>query len=698
MRIEQLILTAFGRFHGRTLTLGPGLNLLYGPNEAGKSTVQRFISGMLYGFKKRGQRREFTEEALRFRPWLGAEYRGALLYALDRTGQRFRVEREFEPARDQVRLYDGDTGAEVTARFPMDKRKEVLFAEAHLGLTEEAFRSTAWIGQLEMGRLEAGRELIARVANLRESGREDLSVRAALERLEEQSRAIGGEKAAAKPYGRVLRLLTERREELGRAERSRREAMVREARLAGVRRELGEAERWLSWARALEAEEQLRRLRAGSRRVRELRAEAEAVSRYARLPAGADPERLARLQAEAEEAAERAERYRARAAELRGQRGHRSESVGGGVRWGVTAAMLLAAAGVAAGLGWLWPAGGLGLLAAAAGALWYRHRQAAAAQARASAVLRYELAEAEEREAAEAARADRAQAQVEALLAAAGVASAEEYAEACDRHRAWRRLTAEADALAAATGAGAAEEAALAAEAERLRAEAGGEPPLPAAPLAARELEGRRAALMAEAADLSARLEAAAGGEGAGVGDPAEIARELAALQEEKESYEEELAALALARDVLTEASAELHREFAPRLNEAVGEIVAGLTEGRYSTVRIDEQGVIRALAEGDRTAPLEALSGGTIDQFYLALRLALLDLVTEGGEPVPVILDDPFVQFDDDRARAAMEYLAAVSLERQVILLTCHQREARLARALAPDGRVINLREAAVE
>ncbi|MDB4894896.1 MAG: double-strand break repair Rad50 ATPase, partial [Firmicutes bacterium] len=65
MRIDRLIMTGFGRFQGRTLELEPGLNILYGPNEAGKTTVQKFILGMLYGFKKRGQRRDYTEDAAR---------------------------------------------------------------------------------------------------------------------------------------------------------------------------------------------------------------------------------------------------------------------------------------------------------------------------------------------------------------------------------------------------------------------------------------------------------------------------------------------------------------------------------------------------------------------------------------------------------------------------------------------------------
>jgi uncharacterized protein YhaN len=68
-------------------------------------------------------------------------------------------------------------------------------------------------------------------------------------------------------------------------------------------------------------------------------------------------------------------------------------------------------------------------------------------------------------------------------------------------------------------------------------------------------------------------------------------------------------------------------------------------------------------------------MSTGTRDQLYLALRLATLDHYVESSEPLPFIVDDILIQFDDDRSRATLEALADFSAKTQVILFTHHER-----------------------
>jgi uncharacterized protein YhaN len=80
-----------------------------------------------------------------------------------------------------------------------------------------------------------------------------------------------------------------------------------------------------------------------------------------------------------------------------------------------------------------------------------------------------------------------------------------------------------------------------------------------------------------------------------------------------------------------------------------------------------------------DREA--QALSRGTRDQLYLSLRLALAQEITQGREPAPLLLDDPLVNFDDERLAAALNMLMELARERQVLLLTCHQGQYELAR-----------------
>ena len=72
-------------------------------------------------------------------------------------------------------------------------------------------------------------------------------------------------------------------------------------------------------------------------------------------------------------------------------------------------------------------------------------------------------------------------------------------------------------------------------------------------------------------------------------------------------------------------------------------------------------------------------LSQGAFDQLYLAVRLAICDMVLPADRHVPYVLDDALVSFDDERCRAALELLCRIARDRQVLLLTCHSREAAM-------------------
>ena len=101
-------------------------------------------------------------------------------------------------------------------------------------------------------------------------------------------------------------------------------------------------------------------------------------------------------------------------------------------------------------------------------------------------------------------------------------------------------------------------------------------------------------------------------------------------------------------------------------LNPTVGRVV--FDEALHATVTLKDGHVV----PHDR---LEMdLSAGAIDQVYLAMRLAIADSLSAGGAAAPVVLDDPLVNCDDQRAETAVRWLAeSVASKRQVILLSCH-------------------------
>jgi hypothetical protein len=115
-----------------------------------------------------------------------------------------------------------------------------------------------------------------------------------------------------------------------------------------------------------------------------------------------------------------------------------------------------------------------------------------------------------------------------------------------------------------------------------------------------------------------------------------------------------------------------------------VGRDLARLTGGRYPRIEIDDRSLdieVWAPERGDWVAA-SRLSKGTIDQIYLAARIGLVRLVTQGRRP-PLILDDPFVTFDDTRAARAALLLRELSSDFQVIYLACSNRYDGLADAV---------------
>ena len=134
--------------------------------------------------------------------------------------------------------------------------------------------------------------------------------------------------------------------------------------------------------------------------------------------------------------------------------------------------------------------------------------------------------------------------------------------------------------------------------------------------------------------------------------------------------------ALALAAETLEKTAAEMGDQTAGILNRRASEIFAAFTDGAYQSLRMDGERHL-SVWDGVRNIPAERLSRGTVEQIYLAVRLATADILLE--EPVPLILDDVFAFYDDKRLESALKWLS--SQRKQVIIFTCHKREEEIAK-----------------
>ncbi|WMJ90584.1 ATP-binding protein [Anaerocolumna sp. MB42-C2] len=144
-------------------------------------------------------------------------------------------------------------------------------------------------------------------------------------------------------------------------------------------------------------------------------------------------------------------------------------------------------------------------------------------------------------------------------------------------------------------------------------------------------------------------------------------------LQEKKKETDLELEAIKLSIDTIQQLSIDIHDSFGKKLNTLVSNLTGEITDHKYLDIKIDEKLNIK-VGYKDNYVLLNKLSAGTVEQFYFALRIAISDLVYGQGN-MPILLDDCFALYDDKRTRAALAFLSE-SRQGQVIMFTCHNRE----------------------
>ncbi len=131
--------------------------------------------------------------------------------------------------------------------------------------------------------------------------------------------------------------------------------------------------------------------------------------------------------------------------------------------------------------------------------------------------------------------------------------------------------------------------------------------------------------------------------------------------------------ALQTAKDVLFEAYTDMRQNFAPELNRLTGELLASFTDENHINATVSNDFSVRVTQKGN-PLPFESeyLSAGTRDQLDFCLRIAL-SKITAGDQKLPLMLDDIFAQYDDDRTERAMAFLKQYSSENQILFFTCH-------------------------
>ncbi len=635
MRLIDLHIEGFGKFHDLDLRFAEGMNILYGHNEAGKSTLHAFLQAMLYGLERRPGIGSAAKLHKKYRPWDAPERFGGTL-RLAHEGRIYRIVRDFNAddlsadgaTISSLEIWDETAGVRVP-----DPRG---FLQAMLGgISETAFENTVSIGQLRSATSRSMvHELKSYITNLSTTGDMSLDSAGALKLLRQQRSALEAKRVpeAAKSYAQLIGEIRNIEREIAQPEYENQlrkyQALRSEVRTEQVDRQT-RREELLQKTAAQEAVLAQAGFDSGDD-IRDAKEHADML--YSLCQIGAEPRErairiafpllfglltilcgLAAVLITAVESPAFAQRFNLAPEKVPGLVAAVSGS-------GLSATILVATS--------------IGLLVLCMLLfVWRLYANAARTgflretAAELSAMLTKQIGTAEISDAA----MESFRTHMDELL------------------RAEEELETQRTTLAEVSG----ELQNLSNDERRYDVE------LQKQNEKQTELEGKLQHL-------------------SNVKNRAEM---LKRTLDENDAISTEIDAINLAAETMTELQSSIQSSFGHYLNKEAGELIAGITGGVYDSMWIDQNLDIFMNTPG-KIVPIEDVSSGTMDQIYLALRLAAARLIqgdTGAAEArLPLIFDDSFAMYDEQRLASALRYITEIH-HGQILLFTCHTREQRI-------------------
>ena len=206
MKINKLKINSYGKLKNKEIDFDKNINLIYGKNEAGKSTLLKFIINTFYGISKNKKGKEYSDLE-KYTPWTGEEFSGKIEYQLD-DNSKFEVYREFKKKNPKI---FNEKMEDISKEFTIDKNRGNEFFYEQTSIDEELFLSTIVTNQQEV-KLEKNEQniLIQKIANLVGTGDDNVSYKRAIERINRrQLDEIGTSRSREKPINILSREIEE---------------------------------------------------------------------------------------------------------------------------------------------------------------------------------------------------------------------------------------------------------------------------------------------------------------------------------------------------------------------------------------------------------------------------------------------------------------------------------------------------------
>lgn len=631
MKIEKVQINAFGNLENKQIELGENINIIKGKNESGKSTFLKFIVDMFYGISKNKRGKEFSDYD-RYKPWNNEEFSGKITYKLD-NGKKYEVFRDFN--KKNPKIYN-EEGEDISKEYTIDKVAGSKFFTEQTKIEENTFLSTFAACQTEV-KLEKQEQnvLVQKLANLAGTGEDNVSYKKALEKLnKKQVEEIGTLRTTGRPMNLVKEEQFKLQDEIGELETYKEERYIIDENKNTLESKVQENEQ------ELEILKQIKRLYE-NRKIEEQKLEIQQTL------INSDEEKIQKLKSEKKE-------IELEYQEIENNINKKAENKAGkkqktkikniimllifiiGIALGISCMQKIIVAIIAFSIAAVMA--GLLIMAVIKSKKENKKIQEINEQKK-LAEKQLELSKNE---------IEKLNAQIEML----NKTKEEKIVEIQNQKQKinvnlqeklqeieneYKISNIQVDSN-------------ISYKIENLQEE------LNKNKLALHKLELDKNSIMPKLEKLASMEE------------------QLQELNEKEIMLKNENEAIELAKEVLETAYIKMKENVTPKFTENLSKNIEKISNGKYQKVKInDEEGIIVEKQNGEYVSA-EKLSVGTIEQLYLSLRFGAISELSE--ESMPIILDEAFAYYDEERLKNILTYINKEYKNNQIIIFTCTNRE----------------------
>lgn len=631
MKIEKVQINAFGNLENKQIELDENINIIKGKNESGKSTFLKFIVNMFYGISKNKRGKEFSDYD-RYKPWNNEEFSGKITYKLD-NGKKYEVFRDFN--KKNPKIYN-EEGEDISKEYTIDKVVGSKFFTEQTKIEENTFLSTFAACQTEV-KLEKQEQnvLVQKLANLAGTGEDNVSYKKALEKLnKKQVEEIGTLRTTGRPINLVKEEQFKLQDEIGELETYKEERYIIDENKNTLESKVQENEQ------ELEILKQIKRLYE-NKKIEEQKLEIQQTL------INSDEEKIQKLESEKKE-------IELEYQEIENNINKKSENKAGKkqkTKIKNIIMLLIFIIGIALGISCMQKIG-VAIIAFSIAAVMAGLLIMSAIKSKKENKKIQEINEqkklAEKQLELSKNEIEKLNAQIEML----NKTKEEKIIEIQNQKQKininlqeklqeieneYKISNIQVDSN-------------ISYKIENLQEE------LNKNKLALHKLELDKNSIMPKLEKLASMEE------------------QLQELNEKEIMLKNENEAIELAKEVLETAYIKMKENVTPKFTENLSKNIEKISNGKYQKVKInDEEGIIVEKQNGEYVSA-EKLSVGTIEQLYLSLRFGAISELSE--ESMPIILDEAFAYYDEERLKNILTYINKEYKNNQIIIFTCTNRE----------------------